>query len=159
MASDRVSVVVTEPPGDPDFDLPSLVELAGSVAGELLEEMGDPRIHSAEVGLNFVDELEMGRLNSSYRNKEGPTDVLSFAVDGFAGSPVTEGHSEVALIGDLVICASVAHKNAPHSLQDELSLLVVHGLLHIAGMDHEDPEEASEMEAREVELLARHRTK
>jgi hypothetical protein len=63
------------------------------------------------------------------------------------------------LLGDIVICPAVAHRNAPEhagTYEDELALLVVHGLLHLMGMDHQDDDEAEEMEARERELLARH---
>ncbi|HEX4862870.1 MAG TPA: rRNA maturation RNase YbeY, partial [Acidimicrobiales bacterium] len=63
------------------------------------------------------------------------------------------------LLGDVVICPAVAQRNAPDhagNYDDELALLVVHGLLHILGMDHEDADEAEAMEARERELLARH---
>ena len=63
------------------------------------------------------------------------------------------------LLGDVVICPAVANRNAPDhagSYEDELALLVVHGLLHLLGMDHDDPDEAEAMEAREQELLARY---
>jgi hypothetical protein len=63
------------------------------------------------------------------------------------------------LLGDIVICPAVAHRNAPEhagSYDDELALLVVHGLLHLMGMDHAEDDEAEEMEARERELLGRH---
>jgi probable rRNA maturation factor len=60
------------------------------------------------------------------------------------------------LVGDLVICPAVAHRNAPEhagTYEDELALLVVHGILHLTGMDHVDEEEAEAMERREQELL------
>jgi hypothetical protein len=63
------------------------------------------------------------------------------------------------LLGDIVICPAVAFKNAPEhagNYDDEVALLVVHGLLHLMGMDHEEDDEAEEMEAKERELLARH---
>ena len=68
------------------------------------------------------------------------------------------------LLGDVVICPDVAARNAPEhegdrhsgSYEDEVALLVVHGILHLLGMDHEDPEEAEKMEAREQELLDEH---
>ena len=63
------------------------------------------------------------------------------------------------LLGDVVVCPSVAARQAPThagSYDDELALLVVHGLLHILGMDHDDPEEAEAMESRERELLSKH---
>ena len=63
------------------------------------------------------------------------------------------------LLGDIVICPAVAYRNAPEhagNYDDEVALLVVHGLLHLMGMDHQEDEEAEEMEAKERELLARH---
>jgi probable rRNA maturation factor len=126
----------------------------------------------SEVSLLFVDEEAIADLNSRFLGKEGPTDVLAFPIDD---EPVESGRSpdsggsgpgfasepdEVpTLLGDVVICPAVAERNAPEhagTYEDELALLVVHGLLHIIGMDHEDADEAEAMEARERALLARH---
>jgi probable rRNA maturation factor len=63
------------------------------------------------------------------------------------------------LLGDVVICPAVAYRNAPEhagTYDDELALLVVHGLLHLLGLDHDEPDEAEAMEAKERELLARY---
>ena len=85
--------------------------------------------------------------------KDAPTDVLSFPLDEDTtpGVPV--------LLGDVVVCPSVAAEQA-HShagtLDDELALLVVHGILHVVGHDHAESHEASEMRARELEHLQRH---
>ena len=125
-----------------------------------------------EVSLLFVDEEAIADLNSRFLGREGPTDVLAFPIDdepvesgrspdsGGSGPGFTSEPEEApSLLGDVVICPAVAERNAPQhagSYDDELALLVVHGLLHILGMDHDDPEEAKAMEAREGELLARH---
>jgi probable rRNA maturation factor len=125
-----------------------------------------------EVSLLFVDETTISDLNNRFLGKEGPTDVLAFPIDA---DPVAGGRSPDSggtgpgftpspddaptLLGDVVICPAVAHRNAPEhagSYEDELALLVVHGLLHLMGMDHEDPDEAEVMEAKEREYLARH---
>lgn len=125
-----------------------------------------------EVSLLFVDEDAIADLNSRFLGHEGPTDVLAFPIDD---EPVESGRSPdsggtgpgfssepdeaPSLLGDVVICPAVAERNAPDhagNYEDELALLVVHGLLHILGMDHDDPEEAEAMEARERELLSRH---
>ena len=125
-----------------------------------------------EVSLLFVDEEAIADLNARFLGKDGPTDVLAFPIDD---EPVESGRSPDSggtgpgfasepdeaplLLGDVVICPAVAERNAPEhagNYDDELALLVVHGLLHIIGMDHEDPDEAEAMEARERELLARH---
>ncbi len=125
----------------------------------------------AEVSLIFLDESTIAALNQQFMGKSGPTDVLSFPIDN---EPEPSGRVPDAggsgpgepplpeipqLIGDIVICPAVAAINAVEhevSLDDELALLVVHGVLHLLGWDHVEDEEAERMEARERELLARH---
>jgi probable rRNA maturation factor len=125
-----------------------------------------------EVSLLFVDEDAIADLNSRFLGKEGPTDVLAFPIDeepadsgrspdsGGTGPGFTvEPEEAPTLLGDVVICPAVAYRNAPEhagTYDDELALLVVHGLLHLLGLDHEDPDEAEAMEAKERRLLARH---
>jgi len=111
-----------------------------------------------EVSILFVDEQSIADLNSRFLGREGPTDVLAFPIDE---EPIESGRSpdSPTLLGDVVICPAVAYKNAPEhagTFDDELALLLVHGLLHLLGMDHEDPDEAEIMEAKERVLLARH---
>jgi probable rRNA maturation factor len=112
----------------------------------------------AELSLRFVDEVAIALLNETYLGHEGPTDVLSFPIEDDALARV--GTSEVPLLlGDVVICPEVAYRNAPEhagTYDDELALLVVHGILHLLGMDHEIDTEAELMEARERALLAEH---
>jgi probable rRNA maturation factor len=125
-----------------------------------------------EVSILYVDERAISDLNTRFLGKEGPTDVLAFPIDeepmeggrspdsggtgpGFSPSP----EEAPTLLGDVVICPAVARRNAPEhagTYEDELALLLVHGLLHLLGLDHEDPEEAEVMEAKERELLGRH---
>jgi probable rRNA maturation factor len=119
----------------------------------------------------FVDEQAISDLNKRFLGKDGPTDVLAFPIDeepveggrspdsggtgpGFASEPT----DLPTLLGDVVICPSVAARNAPEhagTYDDEIALLVVHGVLHLLGMDHEEDEEAEAMEQRERELLAK----
>ena len=125
-----------------------------------------------EVSLLFVDEASIAELNQRFMGRSGPTDVLAFPIDS---EPVPSGRSpdsggtgpgwlppdddEIpALLGDVVICPAVAHRNAPDhagSYESELALLVVHGLLHLLGLDHADDAEAEVMEKREKDLLGR----
>ena len=125
----------------------------------------------AEVSLIFLDESTIAALNQQFMGKEGSTDVLSFPIDN---EPEPSGRVPDAggsgpgepplpdipqLIGDIVICPAVAALNAVEhevSFNDEIALLVVHGVLHLLGWDHVEDEEAERMEARERELLARH---
>ena len=110
-----------------------------------------------ELTLTFVDPDEMAALNTEHLGQEGPTDVLSFPLDPFGAD--TPGPS---LIGDIVICPAVAAAAAPDhagNLDDELALLIVHGVLHISGHDHAEPEETATMRARELALLGEHHWK
>lgn len=123
-----------------------------------------------ELSIIFVAETDIAELNESFLGKTGPTDVLSFPID--AGeldfTPVVHGAtrgpdrapldpSDVPLLlGDVVICPKVAAEQAPThagNLDDELALLVVHGILHVLGHDHAEPEETLVMRRRELELL------
>jgi probable rRNA maturation factor len=123
-----------------------------------------------EVSLLFVDEEAMAALNEQFLGKSGPTDVLSFPIEdepgptgrspdlGGSGPGVTPEEGALTLLGDVVICPAVAARNAVEhevSFEDEVALLVVHGLLHLLGMDHEVDAEAERMEALERQLLAR----
>jgi probable rRNA maturation factor len=125
----------------------------------------------AEVSLIFSDEMTIAALNQQFMGKDGPTDVLSFPIDG---EPDPTGRVPDAggtgpgepppveipqLVGDIVICPAVAARNAVDhdcSFDDEIALLVVHGVLHLLGWDHMVDDEAERMEARERELLERH---
>jgi probable rRNA maturation factor len=136
----------------------SLVDVALVFEGTELEVDSEPykrlleNVYSAEgicgpaqASLVFVDEALMAKLNLEYRSKDYPTDVLSFAIDDLSDE-------QAELIGDIIICPSVARENAKgngNSFIDELALLVVHGALHLLGMDHEDDSEALVMEERE----------
>ncbi|HCG99629.1 MAG: rRNA maturation RNase YbeY [Candidatus Aquicultor primus] len=127
-------------------DEDSLVELAGYVLTvERVEE-------DAELSIALVGEETMLDLNASYRGKDYPTDVLSFEV---GGDMPTAGNLP-RLLGDVVICPAVAEKQAiefDQTLDQELSLLLVHGILHLFGYDHDSDEDAELMEARERLIL------
>jgi probable rRNA maturation factor len=121
----------------------------------------------------FVDELTMTDLNNRFMGHEGPTDVLSFPIDGDPtppgrwpddGGPGPDRADDTPddlplLLGDVVICPAVASRNAPEhagSFDDEIALLVVHGILHLMGMDHAVEAERNAMQTRERELLSAH---
>ncbi len=103
-----------------------------------------------ELTLTFVDEAEIAELNAEHMDTSGPTDVLSFPMEDepMPGVPT--------MLGDIVLCPEVAAAQfGEHagSMDDELALLVVHGVLHILGHDHADDAEARVMREREVALL------
>ena len=123
-----------------------------------------------EVSLLFVDEPAMAALNEQFLGRSGATDVLAFPLED---DPVPSGRSPdlggtgpgsepeadpLVLLGDVVVCPAVAARNAvEHAVNeiDEMALLVVHGLLHLLGMDHQEESEAERMEQLERDLLAR----
>jgi probable rRNA maturation factor len=110
----------------------------------------------AELSLSFVDADTIAALNAEHLGGDGPTDVLSFPLD--VDAPDEPASQAPRMLGDIVICPSVAAANAPEhagTLDDELALLVVHGVLHVLGHDHAEPDEAREMRAIEADLLAR----
>lgn len=106
----------------------------------------------AELSLVLCDDAFIAPLNRDYRGKDAPTDVLSFAMQ--EGEAVRE---DDPVLGDLVISVETASRQAAeqgHPLDAELRVLLVHGLLHLLGYDHEvDEQEAEEMRAAEARLL------
>ena len=113
----------------------------------------------AELSMLFVDETAMADLNQRFLGKQGPTDVLAFPMDegSIDHGPAEPNAAEPALLGDVVLCPEVAAKQAAtagHSAADELHLLTVHGVLHILGYDHAEPEEEREMFELQGRLLA-----
>lgn len=119
---------------------------------------------NAVVSVSFVDDGEMADLNEQYRGKTGPTDVLSFEAFedddedffGFDEAELADTVDEYEL-GDIIIAPDTAQRQCAlygTSFEGEISLLMVHGLLHLAGYDHIEDDEAEVMEARESELLA-----
>jgi rRNA maturation RNase YbeY len=110
----------------------------------------------ADVAVVFVDEAAMEQLHVQWMDEPGPTDVLSFPMDELR--PGTEDHETPAgLLGDIVVCPQVAQvqaEQAGHSLLDEIELLTAHGLLHLLGFDHAEPEEEREMFGLQRDILA-----
>jgi len=112
---------------------------------------------TGELTLTFVDTDEIAELNREHMGAEGPTDVLSFPLDADPTSAAATPGVPV-LLGDVVICPAVAAAAAPEhagTLDDELALLVVHGVLHVLGHDHALPEETTRMRAAELDHLKR----
>ncbi|MGB4137987.1 MAG: rRNA maturation RNase YbeY [Microbacterium sp.] len=109
----------------------------------------------AEVAIVLVDEGAMEALHVQWMDEPGPTDVLSFPMDELR--PGTEDRpTPPGLLGDIVLCPQVAETQAQaakHSLMDELILLTTHGLLHLLGFDHAEPEEEREMFGLQRELI------
>ncbi|WP_337840838.1 rRNA maturation RNase YbeY [Rheinheimera sp.] len=110
-----------------------------------------PFQQDAEVTIRIVDEDESRQLNFDYREKDKPTNVLSFPFE------LPPGVDELPLLGDLVICAAVVATEAAEqgkALHHHWAHMVVHGCLHLLGYDHIDDADAEEMEQEEIQILA-----
>jgi len=156
-ASDEQSTVAV--------DLPRWLRLARLV---LAEERAPA---DAEVSLIFVDEEAITDLNGRFLGGDGPTDVLAFPIDddhvpsgrqpdvgGRGPGTSAEPVDPPIVLGDVVVCPTVALRQAPDhagTVDAELALLVVHGVLHLLNYDHADERDAAVMQRRERELLER----
>ena len=123
------------------------------------------RVHPlAELSVLLVDEAAMTDLHQRWLGEDGPTDVLAFPMDELRppqpGGQAERGADEEAgqaLLGDVVLCPQVAieqARKAEHDVQDELDLLCTHGILHLLGYDHAEPEEHATMFGLQDRLLA-----
>ena len=139
----QIAVEPTDTPLPSQEDFERWVTLVLASTGERIRE------EALELCIRIVSEEESRALNNQYREKDKPTNVLSFPADLPPGIPS-------ALLGDLVICQTIVEKEALEqnkALKAHWAHMVVHGTLHLLGYDHETDLEAEEMEALEVELL------
>ncbi|SEG60611.1 probable rRNA maturation factor [Thermomonospora echinospora] len=120
------------------------------------------RVHPlAELSLLLVDEPAMSELHEKWMGEPGPTDVLAFPMDELRpghqpGAAGDEEELDPALLGDVVLCPAVAERQgaeAGHGTHAELELLCTHGILHLLGYDHAEPEEHKEMFGLQARLL------
>jgi probable rRNA maturation factor len=114
------------------------------------------RVHPlAELCIKAVDAATIAELNEQWMEKEGPTDVLAFPMDELRPGLVDQDPEE-GVLGDLVLCPEVAERQgetAGHGTGAELELLTVHGILHLLGYDHAEPDEHREMFGLQDQLL------
>jgi probable rRNA maturation factor len=111
---------------------------------KILEDLGCNA--SAALSIVLVGSAEMAELNLTYRGKQGPTNVLSFSQQEGA-----EGAPQADLLGDVVICVDVAAEDAAelgYSNEEMVLYLLIHGILHLSGYDHQRPHDATEMQVR-----------
>lgn len=123
-----------------------------ALASYVLEQM---HVHpQADLEIRFVDTDAMSELHVRWMDEEGPTDVLSFPMDELR--PGDEDEPAEGILGSIVVCPEVAAeqaRTAGHSPAEEMLLLVTHGILHLLGYDHAEPEEEKEMFALQRRLL------
>jgi probable rRNA maturation factor len=148
-----VSIEVIDESGS-ELDVRRLSRLARFVMDQM-------RVHpQAELCIKAVDEDTIAGLNQQWMDKEGPTDVLAFPMDELRPGRVNE-EPEEGVLGDLVLAPSVAERQgteAGHGRDAEIELLTVHGILHLLGYDHAEPEEHAVMFGLQGDLLERWRT-
>ena len=137
-----------------ELDLQIASEFEDLPSHEQFELWADKALHAyrehAELTIRIADEAESQELNSQYRGKDKPTNVLSFPFEAPPGI-------EMNLLGDLIICAPVISREAAEQNKKVLhhyAHMTVHGILHLLGYDHIDDAEAEEMESKEIAILA-----
>lgn len=118
--------------------------------------LGEMKVHpQADLCLRLVDEAAMETLHVQWMDLPGPTDVMSFPMDELR--PGSDGEDlEDGVLGDIVLCPTVAEKQAVaagHATEEELLLLTTHGILHLLGYDHAEPDEEKEMFELQRQLL------
>jgi probable rRNA maturation factor len=138
-----------------------------SVARHVLDRMGVSPL--VELAISLKDEVEMERLHVQYMGEAGPTDVMAFPQDeldlrgsrgvaqGLGGREEDSDDDVPTLLGDVVLCPTVAERQAQeagHGTEDELRLLTTHGVLHLLGYDHAEPDEHAEMFGLQDQLLS-----
>ena len=143
-----VSIEVNDESGE-GIDAERVAALARFVLDRL-------RVHpQAELSVLAVDVATMSALHQQWMDEEGPTDVLSFPMDELR--PGTDDEDpQPGLLGDVVLCPAVAAKQAAvagHPAAQELDLLTTHGILHLLGYDHAEPDEEREMFGLQTQLL------
>ncbi|XVQ13420.1 rRNA maturation RNase YbeY [Spirillospora sp. CA-255316] len=139
------------------------VEVDENVLAELARHVLDGmRVHPlAELSVLLVDEAAMSELHEKWMGEPGPTDVLAFPMDELrpghmSGGADEDGETDPGLLGDVVLCPAVAERQAGqagHGRAEELELLCTHGILHLLGYDHAEPEEHKEMFGLQADLL------
>lgn len=159
-----VSIFGSDEQSDVEVDLARWVRLARLVVD------AERVPGTSELSLLFVDRDTIAELNEKFLGGRGPTDVLAFPMDDDLvlpgrqpdqggrgpGAPI-DGGEPPTLIGDVVVCPVIAVGQAPEhdaTVEEELALLVVHGVLHLLNYDHAEAKEQAAMQQRERELLA-----
>jgi probable rRNA maturation factor len=146
-----VSVFLADEQGE-ELDLAGMRILAELV----ISSEGYPK--DTEVTLLFVDEDEMSSYNERFLNRSGPTDVLAFPVEDLLPGVAPDAHpgGPPVMIGDVIIAPAYVRRQAGEldvDFEDEMALMVTHGILHLMGYDHQADGNASAMESRETEIL------
>lgn len=146
---------------DEGFEGSPEVSWLRSVAEQVLIAQGASS--DVELGLVITTQERVQQLNKRYRKKDSPTDVLAFYMTSAAEKTEADSASFVAPpdgllhLGEVIISypqAVIQAKEHQHSIKKEIAILIIHGVLHLLGYDHEGPEQKRQMRAREAEILS-----
>jgi probable rRNA maturation factor len=151
---DPVTIEVLDESGH-DLDVRELAQLSRFVLDVMRVQP------QAELCIKAVDEATIAELNTQWMEKEGPTDVLAFPMDELRPGQVNQ-EPEEGVLGDLVLCPAIAEQQgetAGHGKQAEIELLTVHGILHLLGYDHAEPDDHRVMFGLQDDLLAQWRSR
>ena len=121
-------------------------------------EAANKNTPATQMTVRIVEEEEITRLNEAYRQKNGPTNVLSFPFEAEPGMPAEIAKEMDAELGDIVVCAAVVAREASEqkkSLEQHWAHMIVHGTLHLLGYDHIQEDDAKIMESLEVAVLSK----
>jgi probable rRNA maturation factor len=136
-------------PGSP----PLSKKLVRQMAEKMLSELG---LEESELSIFLTNDDQIHSINLEHRGKDKPTDVLSFPQHEFTAPEKPRGRVQLTLLGDVVISLDTAQRQARsrrRGLADEVRFLLAHGVLHLVGYDHANPEEKSVMTRRTRELV------
>jgi probable rRNA maturation factor len=143
---------------DEGVKVPLGVDWLGSVARQVL--IAQNTGSAVELGLFITSQERMQQLNRSYRGRDEPTDVLAFAnmeeIEA-ASPPFVTPPDGVQHLGEVIISypqAVMQSEEHQHPVEQEIALLIIHGVLHLLGYDHDEPEQERLMRARETEILS-----
>ena len=148
-----------DPEWDSSTDWPALVRAAAesAIAHSAFPQLArSPR--PVELSVRLTSDAEVQALNSEWRGKDKPTNVLSFPLAGEAELGAAQGDGPELMLGDIVLGRGVCEREAAEksiSVERHATHLLVHGTLHLLGYDHHDDHEAADMENRETRALAR----
>lgn len=129
-----------------------------ALAESVLRHEGYPE--QAEVTILLVSESEMASYNQKFLDREGPTDVLAFPLEELRPGrvPDHDRRGPPLMLGDVIVAPSYVRRQAAElgvTFEDEMALMVTHGILHLLGYDHVEDDDAEQMESKERELLAK----
>jgi len=141
---------------DEDFEGCPEVSWLRSIAEQVL--IARSAGSDVELGLVITSQEKVRQLNKSYRGKDEPTDVLAFYMTSAAGETFVAPLDGLLHLGEVIISypqAVIQAREHRHSIKRELAILIIHGVLHLLGYDHEEPEQEHQMREREKEILSR----